>query len=53
MEINAWDRSTQLQYVTFNIFTCKISEQKQYKNMFISLEKNNSKNLNNLIYMES
>ena len=26
-----WDRSTQLQFVTFNIFTYKISEQKLYK----------------------
>ena len=32
-----WDRSAQLQFVTFNIFTYKISEQKLYKkNMFIS-----------------
>ena len=31
MRIGAWDRSTQLQFVTFNIFACKIFEQKQYK----------------------
>ena len=39
MEIGAWNRSTQLQFVTFKILAYKIFEQKQYKNMLSSSEK--------------
>ena len=54
MGIGAWDHSAQLQFVNFNIFAYKISEQKQYKKIFSLVQrKNNSKNLNNLICMES
>ena len=43
MEIGAWNRSTQLQFVTFKILAYKIFEQKQYKNMLSSSEKKNQK----------
>ena len=39
MKIGAWDHSTQLQYVTFNILANKIFEEKRYKNLLISSNK--------------
>ena len=41
MEISVWDRSTQLQFIMFNIFVYKYWNRNCIKNIFISSELEN------------
>ena len=46
MEIGAWDRSTQLQFVIFKILTYKIFEYKQYKKIYSLIQRKKNKQFN-------